>query len=64
MPIAATFWLLSAPLDPFLPSALVLGLIVTSEARDQAQALQMTFLIGYPNVLPASSSRVAHAPTM
>lgn len=40
--------LLSAPLDPFLPSALVLGLIVTSEARDQAQALQMTFLIGIP----------------
>src|SRR5205085_5562482 len=51
VPIAGDVWLLFAALLLFLPSALGLGLIVTAQARNQAQALQMTFLIGIPSVL-------------
>jgi hypothetical protein len=40
MPIGGDVWLLFAPLVPVLPSALVLGLIVTSESRDEAQAFR------------------------
>jgi ABC-2 type transport system permease protein len=51
VPIAGSVWLLFASLALFLPAALGLGLIVTAQAQNQAQALQMIFLIGIPSVL-------------
>ena len=51
IPVAGDLWFLFAALFLFLPSALGLGLIVTAQAQNQAQALQMTFLIGIPSVL-------------
>jgi ABC-type multidrug transport system permease subunit len=46
--IAGSVALFAVSLVLFLPPALGLGLIVTAEARTQAQALQMTYLIGIP----------------
>jgi ABC-2 type transport system permease protein len=46
VPIAGSVALFAASLVLFVPPALGLGLIVTASARNQAQALQMTFLVG------------------
>ena len=51
VPISGSIWLLATSLLLFQCSALGLGLIITAQARNQAQALQLTFLIGIPNIL-------------
>jgi ABC-type multidrug transport system permease subunit len=48
VPVAGSIALFVASLVLFLPPFLGLGLIVTAETRIQAQALQLTFLIGIP----------------
>jgi len=51
VPIAGSALFFAAALVLFVPPALGLGLIVTAEARNQAQALQMTFLVGIPSMM-------------
>ena len=51
VPIAGSALLFMAALVLFVPPALGLGLMVTAEARNQAQALQMTFLVGIPSMM-------------
>jgi ABC-2 type transport system permease protein len=44
-------WLYAAAMLCCLPPSLGLGLILTAEARNQAQALQLTFLVGLPSIM-------------
>ena len=49
--IAGSGWLLCAALLAFQGPALGLGLIVTAEARNQAQAQQLTYFVSLPSIL-------------
>jgi ABC-2 type transport system permease protein len=49
--IGGDFWLYCLALLAFLPPALGLGLFVTAAARNQAQALQLTYLLLLPCIM-------------
>jgi ABC-2 type transport system permease protein len=49
--VGGSLWLYSLALLAFLPPALGLGLFVTAVARNQAQALQLTYLLLMPCIL-------------
>jgi ABC-2 type transport system permease protein len=44
-------WLYAVAMLCYMPPSLGLGLLLTAEARNQAQALQLTFLVGLPSIL-------------
>jgi ABC-type multidrug transport system permease subunit len=49
--VGGSLWLYGLALLAFLPPALGLGLFVTAVARNQAQALQLTYLLLIPCIL-------------
>jgi ABC-2 type transport system permease protein len=49
--LQGSLWLYAAALLMFLLPALGIGLFLTAEARNQAQALQLTYLVFIPSVL-------------
>lgn len=49
--VSGSLWLYALALISIVPPALGLGLIITAAARNQAQALQLTFLVLMPCVL-------------
>ena len=49
--IVGNFWLLCGALLAFQGPALGLGLILTAEARNQAQAQQLAYFVFLPNIL-------------
>jgi ABC-2 type transport system permease protein len=49
--VNGSFWLYAAALGACVPPSLGLGLIITAEARNLAQALQLTFLVWLPSII-------------
>jgi ABC-2 type transport system permease protein len=49
--VQGSVWLLAATLAATVFPALGIGLILTAEARNQAQALQLTYLVFIPSIL-------------
>ena len=49
--IHGSFWVYAAAVCACVPPSLGLGLILTAEARNQAQALHLTFLVWLPSIM-------------